>query len=69
MFVCLFSMSSYAQEVKIIDRNDNPNRVVNTEAFDYIDKGYKPLEDMYIATLNGFVTNSRKSTLLMRIKS
>ncbi len=59
----LFSMISYAQEVKITDKNNNPSKAINPDAFDYIDKQYELQEDMYIATLNGFVINSGKSIL------
>ena len=59
----LFSMISYAQEVKITDKNNNPNKAINPDAFDYIDKQYELQEEMYIATLNGFVINSGKSIL------
>lgn len=57
------SVISYAQEVRIIDKNDNPNKAINSDAFDYIDNGYELQEDKYIATLNGFVVNSGKSIL------
>ncbi len=57
----LFSVISYAQEVKIIDKNDNSNKAINPDAFDFIDKQYELQDDMYIATLNGFVINSGKS--------
>ncbi len=59
----LFSVISYAQEVKIIDKNDNSNKAINPDAFDFIDKQYELQDDMYIATLNGFVINSGKSIL------
>lgn len=57
------SIISYAQEVRVTDITFHPNKAINPNSFDYIDKQYKLQEYMYIATLNGVITNSGKSIL------
>ncbi len=59
----LFSMISYAQEVKIIDKSDNSSKAINPDEFYYIDNQYELQDEIYVATISGYVTNSGKSIL------
>ena len=63
LFLTALSIIGFGQNVEIINKNDNPNKAINSDAFDYIEKGYDLKSENYIATMKGFVTNSRKSIL------
>ncbi len=41
----LLTVISYGQKVEIINKNDNPTKAINPDAFDYIDSNYELQED------------------------
>lgn len=65
LFISLLLSRIYAQgqEIRIIDKNNDSDKSINTKAFDFIDNEYNLPENKYIATLSGFSINSGKSIL------
>ncbi len=63
IFFAFFSLTTYTQNIKIIDENEHPIKAETPEAFDYIDNEYKLQEAAYIATLSSFVVHSGQSIL------
>ena len=60
----LFCTFSYAQEVYVIEQNENYIKKENTENFEFIDDGFDLTDYERIAVLEGNTTNSGKNTLV-----
>jgi len=57
-------MSAYAQEVQIIEKNDNYIQKEKVEKFEFIDKNWDLTKYEKIAVLKGYSVNSGKNTLI-----
>ena len=59
-----FCISGYAQEVQVIEKNDNFAQKEKVEKFEFIDKNLNLTNHEKIAVLKGYSVNSGKSTLI-----
>ena len=59
------SLFGFGQNLEIININDNPNKAINPVAFENINKGFNLKSEDYIATINGFVVNSKESVFIL----
>jgi len=57
-------VSSYAQEVQVIEKNDNYSQKEKVEKFEFIDNNLNLTNREKIAVLKGYSTNSGKNTLI-----
>jgi hypothetical protein len=65
IILIIVSFFGFGQNMEIIKINDNPNKAINPVAFENIDKGFNLKSENYIATLNGFVVNSKESVFIL----
>jgi hypothetical protein len=56
-------LSSWGQEVSIIEQDENQIITEKQEEFYFIEKDFYPTDDSWVATLEGFCTNTKKSNL------
>jgi hypothetical protein len=59
------SLLGFGQNLEIININDNPNKAINPVFFENIDRGFDLKPEDYIATLKGFVVNSKESVFIL----
>ncbi|MDR1552658.1 MAG: hypothetical protein LBS69_04245 [Prevotellaceae bacterium] len=59
-----FCVSAYAQEVQIIERNDNYTPKEKVEKFEFIDKNLNLTNQEKLVVLKGYCVNAGKNTLI-----
>ena len=59
-----FCISGYAQEIQVVEKNDNFAQKEKVEKFEFIDKNLNLTNHEKIAVLKGYSVNSEKSTLI-----
>jgi len=59
-----FYISAYAQEVRVIEKNENYIRKEKVEEFEFIDKNLNLTNHAKIAVLKGYSVNSGRNTLI-----